>query len=141
MLLRDVIERKGKQVYCCSPNDTLQQVVEILSRHNIGSLVVLQDEQLVGIITERDILRAAAAFKHDFGSQPVSKCMTTEVTTAEEAQSITDIMGLMTEQRIRHLPILAEGGLAGMVSIGDIVKAQHDALIQENHHLMNYIMS
>ena len=140
MLLRAVIAQ-GKKVHTCSPNETLQQVVEKLVAHNIGSLVVLDGQKMVGIITERDILRAAAAHDGNFGSQLVRDCMTHNLKTVTADVEVTEVMGLMTEHRIRHLPILANGELAGLISIGDVVKAQHDELCQENHYLKSYIQS
>jgi CBS domain-containing protein len=140
MLLRDVI-RKGKQVQTCTPQETLQQVVEKLVHHNIGSLVVLEGQKMAGIITERDILKCAAAHGAQYGEGLVRDCMTRNPKTVTDDIDLTEVMGIMTEHRIRHLPILTNGELSGMISIGDVVKAQHDELSQENHYLKSYIQS
>ncbi len=141
MQLRDVFELNGKRVQTCAPQDTLQHVVEKLVHHNIGSLIVMDNEQMVGIITERDILKCAAANHDSFRTKFVQECMTSHVKTITADVSLTDVMGLMTEHRIRHLPVLNNGELTGVVSIGDIVKAQHHELTQENHFLKSYIQS
>ncbi len=140
MLLRDVI-RHGKQVHTCAPEDNLQEVVNKLVKYNIGSLVVMDGQKMVGIITERDILKTLATHDGHFGSELVREHMTRELKTVVVEVELTEVMGLMTQHRIRHLPILAEGELAGIVSIGDIVKAQHDELSRENHYLKSYIQS
>jgi CBS domain-containing protein len=94
---------------------------------------------MLGIITERDILRACAARRGPLESTRVSDVMTTNVVTGSPCDSVEDTMGLMTEHRIRHLPVLENDKLVGIVSIGDIVKAQHDALTMENHYLKSYL--
>jgi len=138
MLLHEILQAKGNAVYTTTPDAMLSQVVASLVDHNCGSLVVCEGEQMVGIITERDILRALSRGNH-METRPVQEVMTTEVITGRPDLPVEDTMGLMTENRIRHLPVLEEGRLAGMISIGDVVKAQHDALTTENHYLKSYI--
>jgi CBS domain-containing protein len=144
MLLREILDSKGRQVYSIAPDESLQDVVTKLVRWNCGSLVVApsgQPEQLVGIITERDILHACAAGKTPLADHRVAECMTGSPLAASPYQTVEDAMGLMTNRRIRHLPVVEEGKLVGIVSIGDLVKAQHDALSMENHYLKSYIQS
>ncbi|MEX2185464.1 MAG: CBS domain-containing protein [Pirellulales bacterium] len=144
MLLREILETKGKHVYSISPEETLQDVVTKLVRWNCGSLMVVHEQrptEIVGIITERDILRACAAGKMPLGNHRVSEAMTAKPLTASPYQSVEDAMGLMTTRRIRHLPLVEDSKLVGIVSIGDVVKAQHDALTMENHYLKTYIQS
>jgi len=93
----------------------------------------------VGILTERDMLRCFAAGKCDLNQMTVADFMTTKLMTAKPTDSVTDLMGVMTTHRIRHLPVLCEGRLAGMISIGDLVKAQHDRLAMENRFMKDYI--
>lgn len=144
MLLREILETKGRHVYSISPDETLQDVVTKLVRWNCGSLMVVdprRSEEMVGIITERDILRACAGGKLPLGDHRVSEAMTSSPLAASPYQTVEDAMGLMTMRRIRHLPLVEEGRLVGIVSIGDLVKAQHDALSMENHYLKSYIQS
>ena len=150
MLLQDILRTKGSVVRTISPEATLDDVVHELVDHNIGSLVVCREAtadgedpaaRMVGIITERDILRACAAHKVPLGIR-VSEAMTTDVFTASPSDSVAKVMGLMTEKRIRHLPVVNnQGQLCGIVSIGDLVKSQHDQMAVENHYLKSYIQS
>lgn len=141
MFVRDILQTKGVTVHCCGPDDTLADVVELLVGHNIGSLVVLQDDEMIGIITERDILRASAASRGVLESVRVQERMTRCPVVATPDEEVSDTMGVMTERRIRHLPVLENGRLVGIISIGDIVKAQHAELSRENHYLKSYIQS
>ena len=143
MRLHEVLGHKGTEVHTILPEDTMARVVELMVERNCGSLVVVNPEskdQLVGIITERDIMKGIAAGKKLQATQ-VKELMTSKVHTGHTKDKVADTMGLMTEKRIRHLPIIEENRLAGMISIGDVVKAQYDALSAENHHLKNYIQS
>ncbi len=139
MRLRDILRVKGSQVHTISPSATLQDVANILVQHNCGSLVVTDGDQLCGIITERDILRAAAASDPPLIDCLVRDHMTGKLITGSPDESLSEVMGQMTEHRIRHLPILENGRLVGIISIVDVVKAQHDQLSMENHYLKNYI--
>jgi CBS domain-containing protein len=94
---------------------------------------------MVGIITERDILRACAAGKAPLERQHVQDVMSSNPVVGRPNDSVEDTMGVMTDRRIRHLPVLDGGMLAGLVSIGDLVKAQHDAMTMENHYLKSYL--
>jgi CBS domain-containing protein len=142
MLLRDILQNKGAKVFTIGPEATLADVVDRLVEHNCGSLLVCHAGEpckMLGIISERDILRACAATRLRLEEQIVADRMTREVVTAGLDQPVEDAMGLMTTNRIRHLPIIEGGELVGIISIGDVVKAQHDALTMENHYLKNYI--
>jgi CBS domain-containing protein len=144
MLLRDILLHKGSKVYSIEPDATLADVVRKLVDHNCGSLVVCEPDcatHVLGIITERDILRACAAGRVPLERHHVADCMTRDMITATSSHSVEETMGLMTDHRIRHLPVVDDDELAGIVSIGDIVKAQHDALTMENHYLKSYIQS
>jgi len=141
MLLSEILGSKGRMVHTCSPDDVLADVVDLLVGHNIGSLVVLSGGEMVGIITERDILRATAATRGPLASVKVHERMTRCPIVASPRDDLTDVMGVMTERRIRHLPVVERGQLIGIISIGDLVKAQHDELCRENHYLKSYIQS
>lgn len=140
MTLDDILRVKGTAVLTISPNCTLQEVADTLVRHNVGSLVVCDaEDQLCGIITERDILRACVSKRAPLASVRVADAMSRKPVTAGIHDDVESAMGRMTEHRIRHLPVLDSGRLVGLISIGDVVKAQHDALTMENHYLKNYL--
>ncbi len=145
MTLQEILSKKGSNVHSIGPDATLEDVVQTLVRHNVGSLIVCEHSggdspgRMVGIISERDILRAVAGHRGPLTTQKVEDTMTCNVVTAPPSASVEDVMGLLTERRIRHLPVVDDGRLVGMISIGDVVKAQHDELSMENHYLRSYI--
>jgi CBS domain-containing protein len=141
MQLSDILHTKGATVHACSPADSLADAVDLLVGHNIGSLVVLEQGEMVGIITERDILRAVASTRGPLDGVKVADRMTRCPVVAARHHELSDVMGTMTERRIRHLPVVDQGDLVGIISIGDLVKAQHDELSRENHYLKSYIQS
>lgn len=146
MHLQDILAAKGSGVRTIAPDASVEEVVQELVRHNVGSLVVCERgvdgrERMVGIVTERDILRCVAAHRIECGKMRVSDIMTRKVITGSLGDDVGKIMGLMTNNRIRHLPIVDGDRLEGMISIGDVVKAQHDEIMLENHYLKNYIQS
>jgi CBS domain-containing protein len=143
MTLREILHSKGHVVHTIGLTATLEDVVQRLVGHNCGSLVVCDADQpsgrMVGIITERDILRAVAMHKGSLSKVGIADAMTRDVTIGAPTDSVEDTMGLMTQLRIRHLPVVEDGQLLGLVSIGDVVKMQHDRLTMENHYLKSYI--
>jgi CBS domain-containing protein len=141
MQLCEILGTKGRMVHTCTSADTLADVVEQLVGHNIGSLVVMERDEMVGIITERDILRAQAQVRGPLDQVKVLERMTRCPIVCAPHDEVTSTMGVMTERRIRHLPVVERGRLVGMISIGDLVKAQHDELSRENHYLKCYIQS
>ncbi len=141
MLLRDILASKGNRVVTCSVADRLTSAIDLLVRENIGSLVVCQGSRVVGILTERDVLRFSACDHSRFEKFTVAECMTENPLTGDLDLEVTEVMRLMTERRIRHLPVLHEGRLVGMISLGDLVKSQSAELTCENHYLRNYIHS
>lgn len=141
MKIADILKDKGQLVHDIRPQASLADVVATLVEKNCGSLLVRDNEQIVGIITERDILRACHAENRPLSEIPVQEKMSTGLITGQSGDTVSSVMGLLTQRRIRHLPILDEGQLAGIISIGDVVKAQHDQLATENHFLKNYIQS
>jgi CBS domain-containing protein len=141
MLLNHVLDKKSKEVHTISSNASLDDVVAELVRFNIGSLLVRDSHggPILGIITERDILRAVAAHRAPLEQLRVDACMTRKLITAQAQDDITVAMRLMTDHRVRHLPVIEGETLYGIVSIGDIVKAHHDELELENYLMLNYI--
>jgi CBS domain-containing protein len=142
MLLQEILRHKGSNVHTIHPDATLDDVVQTLVRNNCGSLIVTAGDAtapMLGIITERDILRACAGRVAPLDQMHVREAMTENLTVGSPSDSVEVTMGTMTNHRIRHLPVVEEGKLVGIVSIGDIVKAQHDNLTMENHYLKTYI--
>ena len=141
MLLRDLLATKGREVRTISSNASIDEVVAELVRYNIGSLLVCDAPggPILGIISERDILRAHAAHRAPLDQLRVTTCMSSNLITAEPGDDIAVAMRLMTTHRVRHLPVIQEGELCGLVSIGDIVKAHHDELEMDIYHMRTYI--
>ncbi len=140
MTVREILERKGTTIYTTAPKATLLEAAQLMMKYRIGSLLVVVDGNLMGIFTERDLLRVAATGKV-LSEIRVEEAMTRGVITGKADDSVTDVMKLLTEKRVRHLPILEENRLVGLISIGDVVKAQYEALEFENHLLKSYISS
>jgi CBS domain-containing protein len=140
MSLKDILQRKGSTVHKIAPEASMADVVQTMVKHNCGSLVVCRGEKMVGIITERDVLRTCAQCSEPLNSISVESRMTRELVTVRPDAPIGEVMGLLTRRRIRHLPVVEGSQLIGLVSIGDIVKSQHDALTVENHYLKEYLM-
>jgi CBS domain-containing protein len=141
MKLSDILQSKGTQVFTIAPQASMADATAAMLENNCGSLVVCDGGQVVGIITERDVLRACADDSRPLVDVPVKELMTCDVVTCSKSDKISDVMGWMTEMRIRHLPVLDDGRLAGIVSIGDVVKAEHSLLSVENQYLKHYIQS
>jgi CBS domain-containing protein len=143
MFLSNILRTKGTAVHVTAPEATADDVIQTLVKCNIGSLVVMETRDgkssMIGIVTERDILRAQAAHRAPLEQLLVHQIMTENVITTSLVDTLQDAMRLMTTHRIRHLPVMDEGRLIGIVSIGDIVKAHHDELEMENHHMKSYI--
>jgi CBS domain-containing protein len=139
MRVRDILRRKGERVISIAPDRTVLDGMKLLVEEGIGSLVVLDGDRLVGIITERDVLRHGAAGPDRLAALTVAEAMTRDPVTGRVDDDLRSVMDLMTQRRFRHLPILDGDRLAGMVSIGDVVLATLDATRSENEQLRAYI--
>ena len=138
----EILQRKGSHVHSIAPTAFVSDVVAKLVEKNVGSLLVIDNDKLVGIITERDILRCCANDQRPLTDIRVAEKMTNRLVTAAAHDSVDSVMRLMTANRVRHLPIVDdEDQLAGVISIGDTVKAQHDQLSMENEYLKSYLHS
>jgi CBS domain-containing protein len=136
----DILATKGHEVATISQERTVRDAVEMLRERGIGALVVTgATPPLSGILSERDVVRALARHGGDVLELKVADLMSAEVTTCDEKDSVNDLMGLMTSLRIRHLPVVHEGTLSGLISIGDVVKARLDELEQERQSLLDYV--
>jgi CBS domain-containing protein len=126
MKIRHVLATKGMHTYSIRPEQTLKEAIDVLAQHNIGALLVLDaNDALVGILSERDIIRHIARDEQALG-QPISAIMTSDVITGRQQDDLQSVMATMTERRFRHLPIMDGDTLIGIISIGDVVKAQMD---------------
>lgn len=140
MQVRHILRIKGRQVVDIPAGATLLDACRTLMQHNIGALIVRRsDGALEGVISERDIVRAAAQSGFEALNAPVSQHMTRVVETCAEADSIEELMETMTNLRLRHLPVVEEERLVGIVSIGDIVKTRIEETVQEAESLRGYI--
>jgi CBS domain-containing protein len=142
MLISDILRSKGSAVVTVPPDATVERLIALLAEHRIGAVVVSADgDNVDGIVSERDVVRVLAADGTEALATPVSQICTDEVTTAEPSQRLEWLMGAMTEGRFRHVPVLIDGKLAGVVSIGDVVKARIGELEDERQALTGYITS
>ncbi len=140
MLADQILERKGRAVSTVAPDATVRDALATLAEVNVGALIVSPDgSALAGIISERDIVRRLAADGPGLLDQPVSALMQSEVHTCTGSDNIDQLMHLMSEHRIRHLPVVADGALVGIISIGDVVKTRVDELVTEKDQLVDYI--
>lgn len=136
-----ILTRKSSsRIVTIDPGRTVLDAVDVLVEHGIGSLLVIDDGgDLVGIITERDVLRCCANDPGKMARTTVGEVMTRELVVATPGDDVEEIMGMMTRNRIRHLPIVVEGRLEGIISIGDVVESQLHEMKSENKHLRRYI--
>jgi CBS domain-containing protein len=140
MRIQDVLRHKGSAVATVTPEASVHELLAALSKHRVGALVVSADgQQVEGIVSERDVVRRLHDSGADLLTRTVSSIMTASVHTCGPEDLIDDLMRAMTERRIRHIPVVVDGNLCGIVSIGDIVKFRIDELETERRQLENYI--
>ena len=143
MLIADILKGKatGPDVATTSPAATLSELLALLTRYNVGALPVVEGDELVGIVSERDVVRQLHERGGDLLDATVADLMTADVVTCSPQDRAADLARVMTERRIRHLPVCDDRGLCGIVSIGDLVKNRIDELEREREHLASYINS
>src|SRR5574341_36732 len=140
MKIENILAKKGTQVFTIQPDKSLKDAIALLVRHNIGALVVVDAAgKPVGIISERDIIREAGKTQ-DLFAQPVRRVMTKDVTTGTPYDDLKSVLQTMTNRHFRHLPVVEHGKLVGIVSIGDVVKAQLDEYEGEINTLQTQII-
>jgi CBS domain-containing protein len=140
MNIRNILRHKGEDVFSVGPGEDVTAVSRALAQHRIGAaLVRAQDGSVLGIISERDIVRAVARDGAAALSRMARELMTTELLMASPDTSVAEGLGLMTDHRCRHLPVMEDGRLAGMVSIGDLVKARIAEAEQEAENLRAFV--
>lgn len=139
MRIADVLRGKGGAVVTINPDATVAELIAGLADHNIGAMVVVGPDGVAGIVSERDVVRQMHTHGASVLSQPVHKIMTTMVSTCSKADTVDSLTLLMTENRVRHVPVLEDGKLIGIVSIGDVVKTRMQELESEHQQLQSYI--
>jgi len=140
MRISDVVRRKGDLVVTVRPDETVERLLALLEEHRIGALVVSEDgETVVGIVSERDVVRHLHRDGAAVLLAPISQIMTADVRTCDLDVPIEELARTMTDARIRHVPVVVDGKLRAIVSIGDIVKHRIDELQSERDQLVGYI--
>jgi CBS domain-containing protein len=140
MLVRDVLESKGRRIISIDLEATVSEAVAKLVQNNIGSLPVLdQSGTLVGVFSERDVLRLIHNRGEGFGRLRVAEVMTARPITCSQEDDVNDVMGKMSERHIAKVPVLNNEQLVGVISVGDVIKVMYDKLHAENQHLISYI--
>jgi CBS domain-containing protein len=135
----DLLRAKGRAVHTVSPTSSVYDAVDRMVRHNVGSLLVTEGDEIHGIITERDYLREIVLKGRTSRETPVREVMTARIVCVGPEDTIEGCMAIMTEKRIRHLPVLEGGRLAGLISIGDVIKRLSTDQKAEIRYLTDYI--
>jgi CBS domain-containing protein len=142
MSVAHILKQKGNAVFTVAPSDSVQSIVDALAQHRIGAVIVSDGKGgIAGIVSERDVVRAMAGKGAVVMSKTAADIMTAKVRTCGPNDSEADLMSLMTGHRIRHLPVVINGKLAGMISIGDVVKHRMEMMEREAEELKTYIAS
>lgn len=140
MKIEDIIRSKGADVVTIAPTATVAELLDLLAAHNIGAVVVSSDgAEIAGIVSERDVVRRLAADGPGVLGRPVSEIMTVDVQTCQPADTLESTAHTMTYGRFRHLPVVADGRMVAIISIGDVVKHRIDQLTDERNHLLEYL--
>lgn len=139
MKIRDILADKGTRVVTVTSDVTVHAAVQVLVEHNIGAVVVVDESDISGILSERDILRLSADEPANLSSRSVRDVMTKDVVTGGPDEEIGHVMELMTHHRIRHLPVVEDNRLTGILSIGDVVNALLSEVEGENRYMRDYI--
>jgi CBS domain-containing protein len=141
MQVKEILKDKGHDFWSVGPDASGYEAIRLMAEKEVGSVLVIDDGKVRGIVTERDYVRKVALENKTSPNVPVTEIMTTQVLCTRPDQTIEEAMALMTDKRVRHLPVLADEKIAGVVSIGDLVKAvisEQEFLIKQ---LENYITS
>ena len=138
-LVKHLLDRKGRQIISVKPEDTVLDAIRLMAEKNIGAVVVMQDDELRGIMSERDYARKVIVKGRASNETPVSDIMTSKVLTTSDSETVNNCMEMMTEKKIRHLPVVDDGRIVGMISIGDLVQAIIADQQEEIQQLESYI--
>lgn len=142
MFVESILSTKGSDVFSVATSATIAELVEMLAKHNIGAVLVVDDEgRAIGIISERDVVRQLARSSEGIMSKPVSALMTKALKTCKPTDTLDTVMSIMTRGRFRHLPVMENDRLVGIISIGDVVKRKIEEAEHESEALREYIAS
>lgn len=139
--VRHLLDRKGRALFSIEPEDPVLEAIRMMADRHVGALLVMRGAELAGIVSERDYARKVVLLGRSSAETPVWQIMTAPVITVSPDHSVQDCMRLMTERRIRHLPVVDAGRVTGMISIGDLVKAVIEEQKQTIEQLESYIHS
>jgi CBS domain-containing protein len=139
--VRHLLDRKDRALFSVAPEDPVLEAIRMMADRHVGALLVMRGTELAGIVSERDYARKVVLLGRSSAETPVSQIMSSPVITVSLDNSVHDCMRLMTERRIRHLPVIDGGRVAGMISIGDLVKAVIEEQQQTIEQLESYIHS
>ena len=143
MTVASILSHKsGSKLFSCKPSDSIEEIAQVLSEHRIGAIFIIDDKgKLAGIVSERDIVCSIASDGADVLTNTAADIMTKNVVTCLPSDTVTMLMGLMTENRVRHIPVVVDDKVEGVISIGDVVKARIAAAEREAAEMMQYISS
>ncbi len=139
MLIRQILNYKGTEVFHTGPDNTVYEAIEKMADKDIGALLVMEGENMRGIITERDYRNKVILKGRTSKTTPVKEIMSTDLYTVKPSDTVETCMALMTDRKFRHLPVLEDGKVVGVISIGDLVKAVITKQKVEIHNLRDYI--
>lgn len=140
MQVHEVLKSKGRRLIAIGPDATVSQAIHRLVEHNIGSLPIVEDDRLVGIFTERDVLRGVDRDCEGYGKLLVGEVMTRSPVVCTLDDDVQHVMGKMSEHQVGQLPVLdADRCVVGVVSVGDVIKVLYEQLAHENRHLLEYL--
>jgi CBS domain-containing protein len=134
-IVRQLLDGKGRALFSVTPEDPVLEAIRLMADKHVGALLVMKGEELVGIVSERDYARKVILLGRSSDSTPVWQIMSAPVHTVSPDKSVQDCMRIMTERRIRHLPVVERGRVAGVISIGDLVKA----VIEDQQHTIEQL--
>jgi CBS domain-containing protein len=137
--VEDILKEKGREVWVISPHATILEALRLMAEKDVGALVVVEDDQIVGIISERDYARKIALRGKSSVNTPIKEIMTDKVYYVNPKTTVQECLALITQQSIRHLPVLENGKLVGLISIGDVVKSIIDEQETTITQLSDYI--
>lgn len=141
MTIATILQSKGSEVATIAADSSVSEAVAILGQRRIGALPIVEDGRVVGIISERDVIYCLRDHGAEVLSWPVSRVMTSPAITADSSTSVLSALAMMTQRRIRHLPVVVGGQISGIVSIGDLVKHRIERIEAEAEAMRTYIQS
>ncbi len=141
MRIHQILDSKGANVVTTTPDTSLGEAARILVENNIGAIMIIDGDEPAGIFTERDLLRFVTTKNYDLETTPLSEVMTRNLVTIAPTEGVIDALDLMKEHAIRHLPVMKDDTMVGIVSSRDVMNAIHRSTAEENQHLKTYIFA